>query len=985
MKMKRIKQRTGVLLMGIMLGGGAIAQQTIAEWDFTATNNTTINGGIASPQPSTGVGTATLLGVTASLAAGPIGVCNASDGSGCAWNTTTYAAQSAESGERGVQFAVSTLGYENIHFTFEQRASGTGSRYSRVDYSLNGGSNWVTGFWDNSGGLSPHDVFYSFSVDFTAVTAANDNPDFMVRIVSIFAPCDFVQNTTLSYSANTAYMRANADAACQPHIATTTGNYGAAGTWRFDNVKFAGNVIGVAVEPVELSASATMGTEANETVINITATVANNVVSAETVTLSVGGTNINMQDYMLSNNNITIAAGSNVGSVTFTIVNDNLNEGPETAVISIASTSGGLSIGTISSVSVDIVDNDAFVELLDLGFANPMIDFNEMQISGTNLFDVTKGFYLFEQGANANTVYRADAGVSTTGDTYSYGDVGSNERALGSLTTGSLTPNAFGARLRNSTGSDVNLLTVIYTGEQWRVGSAGGDSLHFAFSTDATSLSNGTWTEIPELNFGALHIAGAGVALDGNDPANQTNFNFDFSGFTLMAGGEMWIRWVDFDVTGGDHGLSVDNLILIPEYIPQPTLILSHGNLLAFSHVIGTPSAEEVIEVYAYDLSMDVIVDAPAEYEISLTSGGPFSTSLSIPQVGGIVGPIDLYVRLNGSVVGAHSGDLAFSFTPTNTDYLPVSGNTLPVPTPTITVSTNSLTGFSQVLGSPSAEQMFTVSGADLTDDIMLTAPADFEISETSGSGFGAAITLAHTSGTVATTTIYVRLNASVANTFSGQIEAASTGATSELISLDGTATLPTPVIMVSPSTLVSFNHVVGTPSAEQILTVSGTNLQADVVVDAPASFEVSLTSGSGFGSSVMLTQTAGTLNATSVFVRMNASTVGAHSGDIEATSLNATTILVPVSGNASSGVSVQEMNTSTITIYPNPVNDVLNVSASTQIVQITVFDAAGRMVDSKTLNNEQFTTINTEVLSAGMYTIQILTTDGMVTAKFIK
>jgi len=58
------------------------------------------------------------------------------------------------------------------------------------------------------------------------------------------------------------------------------------------------------------------------------------------------------------------------------------------------------------------------------------------------------------------------------------------------------------------------------------------------------------------------------------------------------------------------------------------------------------------------------------------------------------------------------------------------------------------------------AEQSFTVEGSDLTADISIAAPTNYEISETSGSGFTSPITLTQTAGAVSSTTIYVRLKA---------------------------------------------------------------------------------------------------------------------------------------------------------------------------------------------------------------------------------
>lgn len=115
---------------------------------------------------------------------------------------------------------------------------------------------------------------------------------------------------------------------------------------------------GKAAIAVNLSVSANAGSEAGATVITVTATAAAPVTGSQTVSLNVTGTGITAGDYTLSNSLITIPDGGSMGTVSFTVVDDTLVEGTETAVLSLASPSAGLVLGATSSQNIVITDND---------------------------------------------------------------------------------------------------------------------------------------------------------------------------------------------------------------------------------------------------------------------------------------------------------------------------------------------------------------------------------------------------------------------------------------------------------------------------------------------------------------------------------------------------------------------------------------------------------------------------------------------------
>ncbi|MEO8231925.1 MAG: hypothetical protein ABI638_06560, partial [Ignavibacteriota bacterium] len=112
------------------------------------------------------------------------------------------------------------------------------------------------------------------------------------------------------------------------------------------------------------------------------------------------------------------------------------------------------------------------------------------------------------------------------------------------------------------------------------------------------------------------------------------------------------------------------------------------------------------------------------------------------------------------------------------------------ITTPIISLSNAFLSGFNYVQGSgPSAEQSFNVSGRNLTDNISLAPPTDYEISTTSGGPFtSGSIPLTQSGGIVSSTTIYVILKSGLtAATYNNEvITSTSSGATNKTVTCNG-------------------------------------------------------------------------------------------------------------------------------------------------------------------------------------------------------
>ena len=215
----------------------------IAQWNFNSVppDASTSTGSTA---PSVGTGTAALVGgVTATFATGDTSLDPAGSTDNTGWNTVSYPAVSVSNKTAGVQFKVNTAGRQNIVVSWSQRASNTGSKYTRLQYSLNG-----TNFIDfaNASSVSAGTVFEAKTNNLAAITGVNDNTNFAVRIVSEF-------ESTAAGTANGSYVAANAG--------STYAGGASGGTLRFDMVTISGSAIpaGTAAIPATLSALAYTG------------------------------------------------------------------------------------------------------------------------------------------------------------------------------------------------------------------------------------------------------------------------------------------------------------------------------------------------------------------------------------------------------------------------------------------------------------------------------------------------------------------------------------------------------------------------------------------------------------------------------------------------------------------------------------------------------------------------------------------------------
>jgi hypothetical protein len=202
-------------------------------------------------------------------------------------------------------------------------------------------------------------------------------------------------------------------------------------------------------------------------------------------------------------------------------------------------------------------------------------NFNTLPTTGTsnNILTLPTGFIFSEAGSDKNASYGTTDGSSPASDTYSFGTGTNTDRAFGELTSGTL-QSTVGACFINNTGSAIMTALVGYTGEQWRLGTTGGpvDRLDFQFSTDATSITSGSWTNVDGLDFTTPNNVAAPGALDGNAAGNRVVFapTSVNPATPIAANATFYIRWLPSNITGANDSLAIDDLLL--GFVPPPGL-----------------------------------------------------------------------------------------------------------------------------------------------------------------------------------------------------------------------------------------------------------------------------------------------------------------------------------------------------------------------------------------------------------------------------
>jgi len=194
---------------------------------------------------------------------------------------------------------------------------------------------------------------------------------------------------------------------------------------------------------------------------------------------------------------------------------------------------------------------------------------NNSTLPGWSLFTSTL--------ADAPTIL-GGSGTANSGSFYSFGASGDGDRALGVTASGGAyfgSP-ASGAiagyisvAFTNSTGSTLDGTAVSFSGEQWRNGgNTAAQSLAFEYGFGANFGTVANWTAVPTGNVISPVIGATAAAVDGNTAGLTAGLGATIDGWA--PGQTLFLRWVDRNDVGNDHGLGIDNFSLTVTAVPEP-------------------------------------------------------------------------------------------------------------------------------------------------------------------------------------------------------------------------------------------------------------------------------------------------------------------------------------------------------------------------------------------------------------------------------
>ncbi|WP_080799439.1 choice-of-anchor D domain-containing protein [Arabiibacter massiliensis] len=321
------------------------------------------------------------------------------------------------------------------------------------------------------------------------------------------------------------------------------------------------------------------------------------------------------------------------------------------------------------------------------------------------------------------------------------------------------------------------------------------------------------------------------------------------------------------------------------------------GKLDFGRQIVGTKSAEQLVEVKAEGLDADMVVAAPDGFTVVPADGWSART-------GGT-----LRVTFDPTEARNYGGVLSIDADGADAAQVALTGKG---EAPSIAASPGRLAFGKQPVATKSAEQRVRVTASGLTGDLSYTAPGGFTVVPAEGWDARAGGELR------------VTFDPTEAKVYGGVLLIEADGGDAASVTLTGTGL--TTAIAVSPGRLDFGGQAVATKSAEQLVRVSASGLASDLRIDVPDGFTVMEADGWD-------ARTGGTLRVT--FDPIEAK---AYTGDLLVSADGADGAAVALAGE---GRSVSIAATPSLVDFGN---QAVATKSAEQLVQVTATGLTGGM-----------------------------------------
>jgi hypothetical protein len=282
------------------------------------------------------------------------------------------------------------------------------------------------------------------------------------------------------------------------------------------------------------------------------------------------------------------------------------------------------------------------------------------------------GWFLFNKTPAAITAYTVGTGSSSAGSFYSFGL--NTDRALGGVASanayfGNPAANTVAGwialAVNNDTGSTVDGITLRFNGEQWRNGgNADRQAMVLEYGFGPTFANVPEWVAAgANFNWQSPVAAAAAAAVDGNVAGRVDNVGGDLRGLAWAPGSTLWLRWVELNDPGNDHGLAIDDVSL--------TLALPDTTAPTLQSSVPAAAAAGVVLNPDIKLNFDEPVK-PGSGGFELRQGSTVVATLPAADAA--------RVRFSGSSVVLNAGvrlavNTAYSLVPVGEPVVDTSGN----------------------------------------------------------------------------------------------------------------------------------------------------------------------------------------------------------------------------------------------------------------------------------------------------------------------